>query len=68
MGGRKGYNIEKIIGKSPRLIQRKKDFITTIESDEPPRKIIQTSLEVFSNSDKIIDEFSNIIDTFDENG
>jgi len=64
MGGRKSYSIDDIVGKSPEIRKRKKDLIRSVESEEPER-ITQTSIELFTKSDKASNDFASIVDTLD---
>lgn len=63
MGGRTGYSIDRIIGKSSSIRPLKRKFIESVKS-KSSKDIVQTSLDLFKESD-VLDNFVKIVNTFD---
>lgn len=64
MGGRKSYSISYIIGETPEVKRYKKKLIDSVKS-RSPKDIVQTTVNLFAKSDKVMDNFVKIVDTFD---
>jgi len=64
MGGRKSYSIDYVVGKAPELKKTKKALINSVKS-KSTKDIVQTSIELFTKSDELLDNFVRIVDTLD---
>jgi hypothetical protein len=64
MGGRKSYNLVKVLGKTAQSARARQRLTKSIESKES-KKIASSALDLLARSDKALDSLAEVVETFD---